>query len=209
MKRKALYFLAITGIVAVGISAALARTSGRERGTCVETAGNQASAQIEEAEVAITEPVTLKTEAQVSVTQDGLPPQWAKDTVATACSEAADKHAAKYEKYNISREQFKTECYLVILAQTYRESRFDTKAVGDGGLSHGALQQQTKLHGITVEQAQDYAFATRWAIDHLVKNGFPRYYTNAITRYNGAGPGARAYASAVKETVEKYRMTGI
>jgi hypothetical protein len=65
------------------------------------------------------------------------------------------------------QENFQSTDILLKLARC--ESRFDKKAVGDGGKAHGLYQIHYKIHGITKNQANNIEFATKWTIEKLRK----------------------------------------
>lgn len=52
-----------------------------------------------------------------------------------------------------------------------RESRFNPKAAGDGGKSHGIWQIHLPAHKeVTKEQAQNIIFSTQWSMNEMSKN---------------------------------------
>lgn len=136
----------------------------------------------------------------------GTPSQEQKDATAAVCQKVAENRKEFYEPYGISENLFLTTCYQDLLAIAYAESRFDCSVVGDQGRSHGCFQIQTKLHGVSVENATDYAWAAEWTLDRMVRDyQYPRFRTLAIERHNGAGLGAEMYAKSVIEKSNDYK----
>ncbi len=166
------------------------------------------------AAVAIAEPVAKPVAKTFNKT--GIPTQKQKEQTETACSHVADNRQGIYGKY-VSRGQFMTECYYTLLAMASHESSFDCSRVGDDGKSRGCFQIQTKLHEVTVENAEDYAFAAEWTIDRMVRDyNFPAPYwkTYAIQAHNGIvmiSPGhmKKTYALAVIATAKEYKAKGL
>lgn len=72
----------------------------------------------------------------------------------------------------------------------YRESRFNCKAIGDNGTSHGCWQIHLPAHKtVTKEQAHDIVWSTQWSLKEIKKNGCKIWSTCKDTmeslRYNG------------------------
>lgn len=117
-------------------------------------------------------------------------------------------HLMKIFKETCYEHNFKdSDCPKVLAGMAYTESKFDTKARGDwtksnGYRSHGIFQIQTRLHGITVNQATDPAFASNWTLERLIRKGYPHYATASIIAHNGAGPMAERYAGKVKLAIK-------
>lgn len=89
----------------------------------------------------------------------------------------------------------------VALGIAWVESRWNPRAVGDGGRSHGAFQIQVRLHNLTIQQARDVAYATRWTIRRI--RSHRRGLWHGVMRHNGAGPQARLYLVRVKAAAGK------
>jgi len=137
-----------------------------------------------------------------------IPPQRFKDAAAKGCSKVADNRLDLYGAY-ASRNEFASKCYRAVLAMAFRESSFNEKAIGDCGLSVGAWQIQTKMHGVSVEDAENVEYMSERVADFLAVNGFPLYWHRAVSRWNGSGPMAEKYADAVYSTASLYNETGI
>ena len=138
------------------------------------------------------------------------PPQRIKDATAAVCARVGDNRVDILAEMGISPGIFRTTCYNDLLAMAWKESRYRCHAVGDGGKSRGCFQIQTRLHGVSVAHADDYAWAAEWTVDRMVKNhGYPRFRSIAIIRHNGAGAAARAYAASVKDTSESFLAAGL
>jgi len=141
-------------------------------------------------------PASQPAKTRVLKGENGKPSKEQKDIVATACQ-------ARFKGVEASR------CYLRLLAMTFRESGYDCATVGDNGRSRGCLQIQTKLHNISVEQAEDYTFAVNWTLDRLMATGYQKDPYAAIKSHNGAGASAIAYARAVRATAKEYEALGL
>ena len=110
-----------------------------------------------------------------------------------------DLYRERMEGYGIPLDDFIDTCYRDLLAIATVETGIDCSLVGDGGNSYGCYQIHRGYHPhVTVEQAQDFAWATGWALDFLVGKGYPHHRTYAIVRWNGSNDRARAYAEKVK-----------
>lgn len=138
-----------------------------------------------------------------------LPTQYQKDAVATACRKVGENRSHSLEVQQVSLELFLDTCFHDVLSVAYTESRFYNKAVGDQNRSRGSFQIQTKLHGITVEQAEDFAWSAEWVVGHLMSNSFPKFRTFALKRFNGSGVMAQLYAERVKKTSDRFRAMGL
>ena len=93
-------------------------------------------------------------------------------------------------------------------AMAWVESRYNPKAVGDNGRSRGCFQIQTKLHKITVKQAEDVRFASQWTVNYLIKNGYRKDPRKAIRKHNGSGKMAERYADKVLRKAKEIRREG-
>lgn len=139
-----------------------------------------------------------------------LPTKAQKDATAAVCRKVAENRRAHYEADNISPELFTSTCYYDLLAMAWAESRFDCTVVGDQGRSRGCFQIQTKLHGVSVEHAENYAWAAEWTLDRMVRDiDYPRLRTAALARHNGSGDAAAAYAASVKAQAAAYERMGL
>lgn len=94
-------------------------------------------------------------------------------------------------------------CWKTLYGIMIAESGGDCKTKGDylNGVyrSRGCFQIQTKLHNITVEQAEDIRFAAGWTLDRMKRFGYPVYRSIAIKRHNGWGQSTEIYLSRVNE----------
>ncbi|MEW6282232.1 MAG: lytic transglycosylase domain-containing protein, partial [Candidatus Eremiobacterota bacterium] len=99
---------------------------------------------------------------------------------------------AAAQKYGVPPE--------ILKAVAYKESRWNPNAVGDGGRSFGMMQIYTSAHpDYNVGRGQaDPSYNIEYAAKML--SGLHSRYGNwqmAVTRYNGSGPMANAYAADV------------
>lgn len=141
--------------------------------------------------------------------KDGVP-QEIKNAAAHAANKVWEGRKDLIQAQGVSKELFLKTAYLDLLAMSFREAGHDCSRIGDNGKSRGCFQIQTKLHGVTVEQAENPAWAAEWSLDRMVRNyDYPRNRMLSVRRHNGAGPGAVAYAEAVKQTAAKYEKEGI
>lgn len=77
-------------------------------------------------------------------------------------------------------------CINDLIAMAWVESRFDKKAIGDNGASHGCYQIHQGYHKhITQEQAENLNFAINWTLNRLIAKGYPKYRSIAIMSHNG------------------------
>jgi len=130
---------------------------------------------------------------------------------------------AERESYLIPREQNETDrqkveriakekcaekglgdfCWKDLVAMAWTESRFDCKAVGDGGKSHGCFQLHLGYHKhITVKEAQSIEFSLSWTLNRLEAKGYPVYRSTAIQLHNGT-PNTKA-TNAYLQAVNNY-----
>lgn len=79
------------------------------------------------------------------------------------------------------------------------ESRGNCDVIGDQGKSFGCFQIQTKLHGITEEQAKDLRFASKWTLERMQRFGYPLFRSLAIRRHNGFGISTFSYLKTVNQ----------
>jgi hypothetical protein len=140
----------------------------------------------------------------------GAVPQHIKNAAAHAANKVWEGRKDLIQAQGVSKELFLKTAYLDLLAMSFREAGHDCSRIGDNGKSRGCFQIQTKLHGVTVEQAENPAWAAEWTLDRMVRNyDYPQNRTLSVRRHNGTGPGAVAYAEAVKQTAAKYEKEGI
>lgn len=90
------------------------------------------------------------------------------------------------------------ECAKTLLGMLWKESRNVATAVGDGGKARGYFQIHYRLHGISVECAEDLRCSAEWTLDYLEYNGYPRYVTYAVQCHNGCGARNGYAASALR-----------
>jgi hypothetical protein len=100
-----------------------------------------------------------------------------------------------------------TFCRGDLLGIIWAESRFDCSVRGDGDLSRGCLQIYAVAHpSITDAQAFDLRWSAAWTLHRMtVGYGWMPRTTNgkanryAISKHNGSGLAAQAYAAKVVE----------
>ena len=139
-----------------------------------------------------------------------VPTQAQKDATAAVCLRVGANRATFLEEHNVSPSSFASTCYYDVLAMAKKESRFNCAAIGDQGRSRGCFQIQTKLHNVSVADAENYEWAAEWTIDRMVRDtGYPYLRTASITRHNGSGPDADQYARDVKAIAEQLRKAGL
>ncbi len=109
-----------------------------------------------------------------------------------------------YSIYEIGK-QYEVDPH-ILRAMAKVESDFNSRAVGDKGLSHGLYQINRAHHKVSIKQARDIEFATHWVCQYLNKLGFQKNRVRAISRYNGAGIKAVRYARKVLRQAERYRQ---
>lgn len=140
----------------------------------------------------------------------GKPAQSQKDAAARVAARVYEARKEIIEAQGVSRELFLTTAYNDLLAMAFHESSFDCSRVGDQGRSVGCFQVQTKLHGVTVAQAQDFEWAAEWTLDRMVRDtNYPRFRHASLRRHNGSGPAAEKYALAVKATSANFEKQGL
>ena len=101
-------------------------------------------------------------------------------------------------------------CYATLYGMMMTESRGDCTTQGDylagvGFRSRGCFQIQTKLHKITVAQAEDLRFAATWTLDHLLAHNYPTMRSYAIRRHNGWGKSTLAYLATVNSFADSIK----
>ncbi len=85
------------------------------------------------------------------------------------------------------------DCAQILLGMLWKESRGNSKAVGDGGRARGYYQIHYKLHDISIECAEDLVCSSQWVIDYLERNGYPETPKYAVQCHNRCG-GNNGYA---------------
>lgn len=95
-------------------------------------------------------------------------------------------------------------CWQDLKAMRIKES-YDGKAmVGDGGRSRGWYHIQTKMHNVTVECALDFECSTEWTVKNLITHNYMANRFYAISKHNGGGKMAQAYAKNVVYNSAKF-----
>lgn len=92
-------------------------------------------------------------------------------------------------------------CVQDTLGIAWTESRFDCSVIGDEGNSYGCFQIYRQAHPeVTVKQAQDVEFATRWTVNNLAEHGYTTNRDRAVMKHNGTPYTAKtlAYLTSVK-----------
>jgi len=94
-------------------------------------------------------------------------------------------------------------CRLDLMGIIYRETGDFTNKIGDGGKSYGVFQIHLGYHKhITVEQANDIYFATKWTLARMIHNGYKNDRDRAIRMHNGSPTNPKTYAYL--QTVNSY-----
>jgi hypothetical protein len=79
------------------------------------------------------------------------------------------------------------QCRKDLTAIATVETHGNVKAIGDSGSSRGAFQIHLGYHpDITVAQATDPLWSSRWVVKRLQTHGWPKYRQVAIRRHNGS-----------------------
>ena len=95
-------------------------------------------------------------------------------------------------------------CWKDLRAMRRVESLGGKEMEGDNGLSYGWYHIQVKMHNITMECALDISCSTKWTVKNLIGHGYPVQRTYAISKHNGSGKAAEAYAKKVKNLSANY-----
>ena len=145
--------------------------------------------------------VVITAKPTKTYSNSGKPTQAQKDITAAACRAHFTGGLA-------------TQCYYDLLSMAKHETGFDCSRKGDfkNGVyrSRGCFQIQTKLHNISIEQAEDYAFAVNWTLKRLIGKGYGTHLrTASIKSHNGAGPSADKYVMAIKAISLSFKMQGL
>lgn len=88
-------------------------------------------------------------------------------------------------------------CWQDLKVMREKESFSGKAMTGDGGRSRGWYHIQTKMHKVSVECALDFKCSTEWTVKNLLNNGYKTNRLYAISRHNGSGLAAQAYARNV------------
>lgn len=88
------------------------------------------------------------------------------------------------------------DCAKALLGMMWKESLNDSTAVGDRGRARGYFQIHYRLHGVTIDCAEDLACSANWTLDYMERNGYPRYAYYAVQCHNGCNAG-NGYAASV------------
>lgn len=128
----------------------------------------------------------------------GRPTQGQKDAVARVC------------KSKFTGKELST-CYDDLLALAWTESRFqDPAPIGDHNLAFGNFQIHAKLHGVTVEQAEDFEWAANWTLGSMMKQGYPVYRSWALGTHNSRTPKVNAsYSQMIKSKSAEFARAGM
>lgn len=136
----------------------------------------------------------------------GQPSQAVKDTIAKVCKENFQGGEA-------------SKCYVRLLAIAKVESGFNPKASNVSAIedSHGLFQINLRVHkNVSLEQAQDVEYATRWTIRRLLAYGYPgkggHDTTYIIQTHNGVNMKKEdpfAYARQVRAIALSYERQGL
>jgi len=81
------------------------------------------------------------------------------------------------------------DCAQTLLGMLWTESNNISTAIGDNGKARGYFQIHYKLHGITVECAEDLACSADWTISYLERNSYPKYVSYAVQCHNSCNAG--------------------
>ena len=93
---------------------------------------------------------------------------------------------------------YDVSCAKALLGMMWKESLFDSTSIGDSGKARGYYQIHYRLHGISIECAEDLICSADWTLDYLEQNGYPRWRTYAIQCHNGCNAGNGYAASALR-----------
>jgi hypothetical protein len=97
-------------------------------------------------------------------------------------------------------------CRQDLMGIAYAETRDFTNKIGDAGKSFGIMQIHLGYHRhITVEQANDIYFATKWTLARMIHNNYKTNRDVAIMKHNGTPNTSRtlAYLQTVNSYVNK------
>lgn len=96
------------------------------------------------------------------------------------------------------RRGYDASCAKALLGMMWKESLYDGSAIGDRGKARGYFQIHYRLHGISIECAEDLVCSADWTLDYLEQNGYPRWRSYAIQCHNGCNAGNGYAASALR-----------
>ncbi len=88
----------------------------------------------------------------------------------------------------------------IVLAVAWQESRFNPRAVHDGGRGFGVLGIHPRWHGFDAEHWYDVENSVRYFCREWVPK-WPDVWT-AVRRWNGSGDDSYAYLARVRGIVE-------
>lgn len=103
--------------------------------------------------------------------------------------------------------QLGSRCVEDTLGIAWTESRFDCSQIGDGGNSHGCFQIYRVAHPeVTIAQARDIDFATRWTVRNLAGHKYAKNRDIAVRMHNGDPtiPKTKTYLEEVNKYVSAY-----
>lgn len=125
----------------------------------------------------------------VPVTPNRLP----IDSVAPRTLSAQEKLLRICEQHG-----YGVPCAKALLGMMWKESLYDANAVGDNGRARGYFQIWYRLHGVSIECAEDLECSAEWTLRYMETNGYPRYATYAVQCHNGCNAGNGYAASALR-----------
>lgn len=149
----------------------------------------------------------VRTEPTAAPRAQGVSNKSISDAIANTCKQAYKDHQAKIMEYGLSEGVFVSTCFSDLNGLAYAESRHNPNAHGDIGIgegSFGIVQINQHFHPGTKDCALDVGCATKYAIDRLVRFGYPKYRTRAIQCWNGC-TAQNGYAEAVKRFALMYK----
>lgn len=98
------------------------------------------------------------------------------------------------------------DCAKILLGMAWKESQFESRAVGDDGRAHGFFQIHYKLHKIPLTCARDLRCSADWTISYLESNGYPKSVLRAVQCHNGCGA-KNGYAASVMRWSQRLWQT--
>ncbi len=90
------------------------------------------------------------------------------------------------------------DCARTLLGMLWKESLNDAQAIGDYGQARGYFQIWYRLHGISIDCAEDLTCSANWTLDYLEQNGYPHHKAYAIQCHNGCEIWNGYWQSAVR-----------
>lgn len=94
------------------------------------------------------------------------------------------------------------DCAKTLLGMVWVESNNVYDAVGDQGRARGYFQIWYRLHGISVDCAEDLVCSADWTISYLERNSYPTYESYAVQCHNSCNAG-NGYAAKVARHGER------